>query len=664
MKIQQILPYKAPKQNFKGEIIQFPKNGVQKNKNTSSPVNPDYFQSLYGIEAPSVYFSNKLPNGLEYMIELDEEYLAKYLCDKNGELIPANVKLFAYFNAQFAKILTSRDEFSQDEIPEEAVTRTIRFFQLSKNDKGYDFTDFIKKYDIIARVVELGENAFDTEDEDSAFDEIISAAKLKTGKLDYKLINQALDMIESSSEFQSPGKVIELLKYYYSLDTDNKDAIYKQAYKLNQTYFAIGKDDEVFENVMDLCFDNNSKFDPQRADILLKAIEVIEKWIDRKMYSKEFDKRGPELMERYVSAAIGLLTDYFDFIQDKRGRLLNDIPSFDEFMGKNIKPSNPSCISFSSNISFTSNEYLKASFNLPNNMYAQFDFEESTIKNYLLDKEGNIDTELVKKYSTMLANEYIKLQRDIQEELDYFSGLYEKEKVNQKGKRSTSDEEAEELYLAQYSSCRRVSEFEALKNYVSKLSGDTKVYQIEEIIGALKTRQKYLFDTVYYMTEKVFQFSKTNTGYDFSDINEKYNLVEHILQYNRHFGLDDNDERAYDDVLKNTKENGKIDYYLAHTALDMIISSGYVMNLEFAINTLKHFYQKDPDNVKMITSIAKELHRALFMLNEENNHFQDLMELCFDENNRYNPIKGEVLCVANRCFTDWTAQKLNSCIAR
>lgn len=315
MNISAISPVNIGKiNNFKGNIIQFPPPDNNPNKNFSqkSPVNSSYFKSLYGIEAPELKLSATLPDKTKYDIYLDEETIADYLTDKKGNIIPANLKLFTYFQAQIADCIMKDREFSGKDIPEVATDRTTNFFRMSKWKGGYDFTDFNKKYQVIKQVELIKkDHAFDVEDDETIFFEIVKASKGTDGKLNYDLIHQALDILQKNNAVQPIGKTIELLKYYYSLDYDKKDEIYDTIYQLNQTYFSIGRDDEVFETVMDVCFDENKKYSQKRADTLFQCIDEIEKWISKKMCSREYEKDPAGQMEKYIETALTLITDYF-----------------------------------------------------------------------------------------------------------------------------------------------------------------------------------------------------------------------------------------------------------------------------------------------------------------------------------------------------------------
>ena len=144
MNITSISPFNLSQfNNFKGKVIQFP--SPENNPNIQqSPANPSYFKAMYGIEAPKLAIKTMLPNKTSYDVYLDEEAIANHLVDKKGELRPAAVKMFTYFQAQIAGRIMEEREYTGKDIPEAATDRTIDLFRLSKWKGGYDFTDFDK----------------------------------------------------------------------------------------------------------------------------------------------------------------------------------------------------------------------------------------------------------------------------------------------------------------------------------------------------------------------------------------------------------------------------------------------------------------------------------------------------------------------------------------
>lgn len=334
----------------------------------------------------------------------------------------------------------------------------------------------------------------------------------------------------------------------------------------------------------------------------------------------------------------------------------NNVKKDTQLQNYNILPTNFSYNPIY-NINFTSKKpIIVPFFELPDGNHITF--SQYTKEVYLEDENGNINFELANQFGKMMSEKYKYYDNYLNKLMTHFVELSKKEEFKQKRIPSTPQEELDEIYAEVLARNPNKSELEQLDIYISRLNGETKLQQIQDVIEVIKERKNNLFETVYDMTQRVVEMSQTSNGYDFSDIDKKYDFAFRVVRVNRHMGLFDDDDVIFREFIDNSKdENGKIDYYVAKNASKMMMITSLLSSPKFAIDTLRHFYEKDPKNKEYISSIMDELNTEIFMLNEENTNFQDLMELCFDEDNSFNPIKGEVLALANKIFYTWVAGK-------
>ena len=303
---------------------------------------------------------------------------------------------------------------------------------------------------------------------------------------------------------------------------------------------------------------------------------------------------------------------------------------------------------------------IKGVFRLSDDKQVVFEIDNYTIDRLLTNKEGEIDEDLVKTFSSMYAYQSLKMRDENSKEISYYKDLLSKERYRQENKPDTEESAALELFLTENIKRGSKHEFEMLRGYVSKLTGQAKIKEIEDILDALKGRQDWLLQDAYMLTKKVFEMSEVQQGeYDFSDVEKKFALAERIQETIRNFDEFENEDFIFNQVIELCKdEDGKIDFFLANEALNTVMSTGRIKSLETIIKQLKYFFDKDPENRELTNSIMQELNCDFYMTNEANDDLCELMELCFDEDDSYNPIKAEVLSLANNYLGQWINSKL------
>ena len=91
--------------------------------------------------------------------------------------------------------------------------------------------------------------------------------------------------------------------------------------ELNKTMFAVAETDS-FEEMADLCFDKNSKFDTKRKEALMELISILDNWISSQMKvqtRKDFIGEA----EKYKNCTIEAkrtINDYFSDYTNSEGK--------------------------------------------------------------------------------------------------------------------------------------------------------------------------------------------------------------------------------------------------------------------------------------------------------------------------------------------------------
>lgn len=90
--------------------------------------------------------------------------------------------------------------------------------------------------------------------------------------------------------------------------------------KLNQTEFAILNEDNLFSDMMDLCFDEDESFNQARAKAVLKSCDTISTWVTNAMYKYEDldediyeeDRDNLDRLNDLTKISLDALREYFN----------------------------------------------------------------------------------------------------------------------------------------------------------------------------------------------------------------------------------------------------------------------------------------------------------------------------------------------------------------
>ena len=219
------------------------------------------------------------------------------------------------------------EEFPR-QIPQKAFEMTKRIFELSKCDNGdYDFSDIQRKVDIIEGIDSIYGSSTIYDDDDVYLTTI--AASKENGKVNLEKIEDMVATVKSTAFIYDPDYVIEMQDYFYSKAIDNKQKISDTINFLNnKTMFDMDSENNNFETLLELCFDEDGKFSEDRAELLKESSEKMSDWLcEKTQYDSSHDQYN--INKRL---AFGAITSYFTYIDEGQNI------SFDEFIETKIAP--------------------------------------------------------------------------------------------------------------------------------------------------------------------------------------------------------------------------------------------------------------------------------------------------------------------------------------
>lgn len=228
-----------------------------------------------------------------------------------------------------AKETLEAAKIQQEEIPAKAYERTLRLFQLSRTDKGYDFSSLDEKNRLIGIIDEMKNQYGDNYDIEDLYDEIIESAAKDDGSLDYELIDTAVSMIHSLGAIYSPKYVIDLIKKYIAKDPANEEQILRTMKALNNTDFIMDENQHDYEDLMDLCFDKDGHFNSKRSDALFRLAKNAKDWISGQLERDFVDlDNSCDIFNRSTDICKNIILDYFQKATDEDGNFATDsLPS-------------------------------------------------------------------------------------------------------------------------------------------------------------------------------------------------------------------------------------------------------------------------------------------------------------------------------------------------
>ncbi|MBR2069391.1 MAG: hypothetical protein IJ877_06480 [Candidatus Gastranaerophilales bacterium] len=346
--------------SFRAQVIPFQTviNNTQiKNTTSTSAVNPEYYQALYGIsdskdscvqakfnEIYRCILHNMRNQEEKSITELEECVVpeASNVVEMDTSPEYMNEKLLEMLRRPLEDSISAEDDYITSikgqpkkelvesliechknnlaTLPQKAQERTEKIFRLSKTPKGYEFSDIDEKNHLVELLDEMSLQFGDNVPEEDLYT-AVELTRNSEGRLDFELIKASLNLIYDCGFVVDLAKVITMLSKYRSYDFENMDKINDTLNELNKTMFAVAETDS-FEEMADLCFDKNSKFDTKRKEALMELISILDNWISSQMKvqtRKDFIGEA----EKYKNCTIEAkrtINDYFSDYTNSEGK--------------------------------------------------------------------------------------------------------------------------------------------------------------------------------------------------------------------------------------------------------------------------------------------------------------------------------------------------------
>ena len=99
----------------------------------------------------------------------------------------------------------------------------------------------------------------------------------------------AFELIRNSGMQHSLKYALDLVSRYTADNSQHRTEILELMNKLNKTPYMMDENQHDFEDLMDLCFDSDNKFDLKTANNLLDLINDVEEWINVKTQNDSYE---------------------------------------------------------------------------------------------------------------------------------------------------------------------------------------------------------------------------------------------------------------------------------------------------------------------------------------------------------------------------------------
>lgn len=246
----------------------------------------------------------------------------------------------------------------------------------------------------------------------------------------------------------------------------------------------------------------------------------------------------------------------------------------------------------------------------------KFEINEDFKKAYLTDENGNVASDLVAGYKNIYDQLYLKLmvkQNELKEE------------------------------MAQIDDAIQQTTFYSDDDY-DDIDSDEESTQVSFGID------EYCHSVV----QRFFQISKLASGYDFSDLNNKLRVAMDMINYSSGFILETSIEKICDDLIEYCKDDqNNVDYRLISNVVSLMNGAESLYPVDYAVNLIKRFYVLDETSKREIFQMMLNVNDSVFVMDEETNDFETLMELCFDSDNKFNPKRADALVDAIDLTAEW-----------
>ena len=244
--------------------------------------------------------------------------------------------LFSFFDKMenpvlrrdYARDILADYVITDDDFQDMALKGTLRIFDMSRTQNGYDLSDMDKKIKLVEMLEKL-ENEYSV---DNIAQEFLDSVKDSEGKVDFAFANNLSKLIQNSGVFVPEMLVshrAEILRNFANSDIENSDKIMQGITKLS-TIYEVDDASDAFELMFEEAFNPLTlKYDEQAFKELYLIVANVVTATD------SIGTCDEDEIDELIEQQVELVQDYFVEIRDENtGRIKKNHISPKEYLSK------------------------------------------------------------------------------------------------------------------------------------------------------------------------------------------------------------------------------------------------------------------------------------------------------------------------------------------
>lgn len=257
--------------------------------------------------------------------------------------------------------------------------------------------------------------------------------------------------------------------------------------------------------------------------------------------------------------------------------------------------------------------------------------DEDTINELLRGKDGKINDGYVKKFISIFKQTAENLARQNEADLEFYDS-----KMHEESNTITFDPKA--VCLEELANMSPDGDF--ARNVVSRLDGKFKQGLARALYTFSCEDRMRLSSKACHFAEEVFGLSKTDDGYDFSEIARKTNIVKKADYVGEEYGKSD-----VLDLIKHYAKttSGSYDIDYIEDMLDLMSSFQVYVPVSKVAETVGKYCSDSSKNHDAILETMIKLQKSDYPLSDDDNDFDTIMSFCFDKEGNFSQERAQYL---------------------
>lgn len=278
--------------------------------------------------------------------------------------------------------------------------------------------------------------------------------------------------------------------------------------------------------------------------------------------------------------------------------------------------------------------------------FFSLNIDDETSDKFLKDKNGEINSGLTKKFISL----YKAIMEDMVKESNDKLEFYERKMRDNSPALGLDPIQAVLFELENKSSCDEFS-----RNIVDNIDAKHK-RELSKILYEFSSDERmHLSDKALNLTRDLFEISRTKDGYDLSDLNRKKAIINRIDSLSYNF----NDSEILPKLLYYTKkEDGSYNISLIEDAIRLMKSFNSVVDVKTTVDILEKYCSKDKKSHDEILNTMIKLQKSEYSIDAYNSEFEDIMNLCFDKNDNFSPLRAKYVLDSTDYINDYIDENM------